>query len=356
MSDTGQLGAELDGLEREALEAVAQAADGAQLEQARVAYLGKKGSLTRVLRAMGGVSAEERPVLGQRVNEIKTALADAIELRGTGLKGEARAARLAGPQFDVTLPGYGQPSGHVHPISRTLAEITEIFVSYGFSVAEGPEIEDDYHNFEALNIPADHPARDMQDTFFIDGSDTGRDDLVLRTHTSPVQIRVMETTEPPLRIIAPGCVYRHDDDVTHSPMFHQVEGFMVDRGITFGHLKGMLTAFLRRIFDRELPVRFRPSFFPFTEPSAEADIGCVLCDSTGLQKGATCRICKGTGWLEILGAGMVDPAVFAHVGYDPEEYTGFAFGLGVERIAMLKYGIGDIRLFYGGDLRFLSQF
>jgi phenylalanyl-tRNA synthetase alpha chain len=262
------------------------------------------------------------------------------------LKALERAAALACAAVDVTLPACGTGLGTIHPISRTLAEICDILGGMGFEIAEGPEVEDEYHNFEALGIPSDHPARDMHDTFFVEGGH------VLRTHTSPVQIRVMENRQPPVRIIAPGAVYRHDDDVTHSPMFHQIEGLMVDRGITFAHLKGVLTEFLHGVFGRDLPVRLRPSFFPFTEPSAEMDVACVVCG----QESADCRVCKGTGWLEILGAGMVDPVVFAAVGYDPERFSGFAFGLGVERIAMLKYKIDDIRLFYGGDLRFLRQF
>ncbi len=270
----------------------------------------------------------------------------AIAAREIEIRGVERAAALAAGAVDVTLPAAGSGLGTIHPISRTMAEICDILGGMGFEIAEGPEVEDDYHNFEALNIPSDHPARDMHDTFFVEG---GR---LLRTHTSPVQIRVMESRRPPVRIIAPGAVYRHDDDVTHSPMFHQIEGLMVDRGITFAHLKGVLTEFLRRVFGRDLAVRLRPSFFPFTEPSAEVDVACVVCQ----QQSSTCRVCKGTGWLEILGAGMVDPAVFAAVGYDPEEFSGFAFGLGVERIAMLKYKIDDIRLFYSGDLRFLRQF
>ncbi|HEY2775345.1 MAG TPA: phenylalanine--tRNA ligase subunit alpha [Candidatus Binatia bacterium] len=335
----------------EALAAVAVAlvagtADRGELDRLRIDFLGKKGKLTSVLRILGSLPNEERPAFGQRVNLAKEAVDAAIVAREAELRASERQAALAGGAVDVTLPAGGPGSGTIHPISRTMAEICEILGGMGFEIAEGPEVEDDWHNFEALNIPADHPARDMHDTFFVEGGS------VLRTHTSPVQIRVMEARRPPIRIIAPGAVYRHDDDVTHSPMFHQIEGLMVDRGITFAHLKGVLTEFLRRVFGRELAVRLRPSFFPFTEPSAEVDVACVVCE----QKSADCRVCKGTGWLEILGAGMVDPAVFAQVGYDSEEFSGFAFGLGVERIAMLKYKIDDIRLFYGGDLRFLRQF
>jgi len=340
----------------DALASVGSAVDRAGLERLRVEFLGKKGRLTGALRVLGSLPADERPAFGQRVNRAKEEVDAAISAREAELRAVDREAALAGGAVDVTLPAAGTALGTIHPISRTMAEICEILGGMGFEIAEGPEIEDDYHNFEALGIPSDHPARDMHDTFFVEG---GR---LLRTHTSPVQIRVMKSRKPPLCIIAPGAVYRHDDDVTHSPMFHQVEGLMVGRGITFAHLKGVLTEFLRRVFGRELGVRLRPSFFPFTEPSAEVDVACVVCEQRPLGSGRalpesnSCRVCKGTGWLEILGAGMVDPAVFEAVGYDPEEVSGFAFGLGVERIAMLKYKIDDIRLFYGGDLRFLRQF
>jgi phenylalanyl-tRNA synthetase alpha chain len=335
-----------DGLAR-----VASAADERELEAVRVAYLGKKGELTGLLRGVSALPVSERPQAGRLVNDCKDAIQAAIDERRSALQTDARERELAARSVDFTLPSYGEPPGHLHPLTQTTAEICEILCGLGFSVAEGPEVEDDYHNFEALNIPADHPARDMQDTFFV------RAGRVLRTHTSPVQIRVMERAKPPIAIIAPGAVYRHgDDDATHSPMFHQVEGLLVDRGIHFGHLKFVLTTLLRELFGADSAVRFRPSYFPFTEPSAEIDIGCVICDGHGAVGTDGCRVCKGTGWLEVLGAGMVDPAVFAHVGYDSETYTGFAFGLGVERIAMLRYGISDIRLFYGGDLRFLEQF
>jgi len=345
----GSIKHRLEEIERDALARVGAADDRRALEAVRVEVLGKKGALTALLRGLAELPASERPAAGQAVNLSKAAVQAAIADRLAELEALERRSRLVGPQLDVTLPAYGQPRGHLHPISRTTSEICSILRSLGFSIAEGPEIEDDYHNFEALNIPADHPARDMQDTFFVEGG------LLLRTHTSPVQIRVMEKRQPPLMIIAPGAVYRHDDDVTHSPMFHQVEGLMVDRGVTFGHLKYVLTHFLRRMFGADSPVRFRPSFFPFTEPSAEVDIGCVICARRGAAS-ASCRVCKGTGWLEVLGAGMVDPAVFEHVGYDPEVWAGFAFGFGVDRMAMLKHGIDDIRLLYGGDLRFLEQF
>jgi len=301
---------------------------------------------------MREVPEAERPAMGELVNTIKAEVEGRIrEIRRR--QGETRLARsLAEESIDVTLPGTRFPRGRLHPITQVMDEIVAIFVEMGFAVEEGPEIEDDYHNFEALNIPREHPARDMHDTFFVS------EDRVLRTHTSPVQIRVMESQKPPLRVIAPGAVYRQgDDDMTHSPVFHQVEGFLVDEAITFGDLKGVLSAFLRRFFGSDTRVRFRPSFFPFTEPSAEVDIGCVLCSATGKNRdGSPCRVCKRSGWLEILGSGMIDPNVFRFVGYDAEALSGFAFGMGVERLAMLRYGIADIRLFYENDLRFLRQF
>ena len=319
--------------------------DEAAIEALRVRYLGRKGELTAVMRHMREVPAAERPAMGALLNQIK----DEIETRiGAALavaRAAARATRAA-EHIDITEPGRRPLLGRLHPLTQTMDAIVDVFCSLGFSVAEGPEIEDDHHNFEALNFPPDHPARDMQDTFFVSG------DLVLRTHTSPVQIRVMESQRPPLRVIAPGTVYRHDSDTTHSPMFMQIEGFMVDKGITFADLKGVLTYALQHIFGVGTAVRMRPSFFPFTEPSAEVDIGCFNCG--GRER--TCRICKGSGWLEILGAGMIDPNVFRAVGYDPEEVSGFAFGMGIERIAMLKHRIDDIRLFFTNDVRFLRQF
>jgi phenylalanyl-tRNA synthetase alpha chain len=346
----GGLDRQLADIERDSLEQIAFCEDQRALEAVRVRILGKKGALTSVLRGLAGLPASDRPAAGQLVNQAKEAIQNALTTRQRELEGLDRRRRLEGPQLDVTLPAYGPRAGHLHPLTQTNADVCEILRSLGFSIADGPEVEDEYHNFEALNIPADHPARDMQDTFFVD------DGRVLRTHTSPVQIRVMESQPPPLMIIAPGAVYRIDDDVTHSPMFHQVEGLMVDRGVTFAHLKHVLTVFLRSVFGSKSRVRFRPSYFPFTEPSAEVDIGCVICGGGGGPVEAPCRVCKRTGWLEILGAGMVHPAVFEHVGYDSELYTGFAFGVGIERIAMLKYGIDDIRLLYGGDVRFLEQF
>jgi len=332
----------LDALEAEATVAVAAADEGA-LEDLRVRYLGRRGSLTTILRGLGDLPPEARPVVGQRANAVKAAIEGALEARRLALRATARTG-LAADRLDSTLPGRPPMLGGLHPLTATLEDILEIFASLGFAVAEGPEVELDYYNFEALNIPKDHPARDMQDTFYI------TDEVLLRTHTSPVQVRVMEAQPPPVRVVVPGKVYRRDADVTHSPMFHQVEGLLVDEGVTFADLKGTLTAFVRLFFGEATRLRFRPSFFPFTEPSAEVDISCVIC------RGAGCRVCSQGGWLEILGAGMVDPEVFRFVGYDSERFTGFAFGMGVERIAMLRYGIDDIRLFFENDLRFLEQF
>jgi phenylalanyl-tRNA synthetase alpha chain len=344
------LEADLQAIERKALDRIRSSADARELEEVRVHVLGKKGELTRLLRGFADLPAAERPEAGKLVNRCKESIQEALDARGEELARVDRGRRLEGRLTDVTLPAYGQPPGRLHPIPRTTAEICEALRGLGFSIADGPDVEDEYHNFEALNIPADHPARDMHDTFFtIDGR-------VLRTHTSPVQIRVMKRSKPPLRIVAPGAVYRTDDDVTHSPNFHQVEGFMIDRDVSFGHLKHVLGELMRSLFGPGCRLRFRPSFFPFTEPSAEVDIGCVICGGSGMLRDSPCRVCKRTGWLEILGSGMIDPAVFQAVGYDPEEWTGFAFGLGVERIAMLKYGIDDIRNLFAGDLRFLEQF
>jgi len=336
---------ELDQLVAEAEEAVKAAGDLQALDQVRVAYLGKKGRLTERMKTLGKLSPEERPKAGQAINAAKQQVQQAIEARKAALEQAALAAKLAAEQVDVTLPGRQVPAGSLHPVTRTLDRIEVLFAGMGFSVAEGPEIEDDFHNFEALNIPASHPARAMHDTFYFP------DGTLLRTHTSPVQIRVMQKEKPPLRVIAPGRVYRCDSDLTHTPMFHQVEGFMVDERVTFTDLKAILIDFLHRFFEREdLAVRFRPSYFPFTEPSAEADIECVMCSGQG------CRVCSQTGWLEVLGCGMVHPNVFAHVGIDSEKYTGFAFGMGVERLAMLRYGVDDLRMFFENDLRFLKQF
>ncbi|OPY87645.1 MAG: Phenylalanine--tRNA ligase alpha subunit [Smithella sp. PtaU1.Bin162] len=335
---------ELQQLEKDALAELAGAATEEQILAVKTKYLGRKGLLTGVLRNIALVPDAEKPIFGKRCNEVKEVLNGKIDsalcLQSTRKKEDI----LLKEKIDVTLPGRGVFCGRIHPIIQVRREICSIFASFGFSVVEGPEVELDYYNFEALNIPQDHPARDMQDTFYIE------EDVVLRTHTSPVQIRTMEKMKPPVRILSPGRVYRPDSDISHTPMFHQVEGLLVDRGVTLGDLKGILTAFLRKVFGEKTILRFRPSFFPFTEPSAEVDIRCVMCSGRG------CRVCKQSGWLEILGSGMVDPAVFRNVGYDPEIYTGFAFGLGVERIAMLKYGISDIRLFFENDIRFVRQF
>jgi phenylalanyl-tRNA synthetase alpha chain len=313
------------------------------LEELRVRYLGRKGLFTGLLRQLGQVSAEDRPRLGKLANQIK----EELDLKFNARKSELAVSDTAGVEGrdDLSLPGRIAPFGRLHPVTQIMDEVCSIFIDLGFAVAEGPDVELDYYNFEALNIPKHHPARDMHDTFYINES------ILLRTHTSPMQIRAMEEERPPLRIIAPGKVYRCDSDITHTPMFHQVEGFLVDRKVSFADLKGVLSVFCQKMFDHaDIGLRFRPSFFPFTEPSAEVDIGCVIC------RGKGCRVCKQTGWLEILGAGMIDPEVLKMVDYDPEEFSGFAFGLGIERIAMLRYGIDDIRLFYENDLRFLNQF
>lgn len=338
--------AQLERIHREALVALDSAQTEAEVESLRVSVLGRKGDLTTVVRGLRDVPPEDRPAIGAELNRIKDDVEGRIAAKLETLRAAARADRVAREHVDVTAPGRRRRSGRLHPLMQTLDEIVDVFVSLGFAVADGPDIEDEYHNFTALNIPRDHPARDMQDTFFVS------EEHVLRTHTSPVQIRVMKEQAPPLRVIVPGAVYRHDSDTTHSPMFHQIEGFMVDRNITFGDLKGVLALAMRRIFGDDTRVRFRASYFPFTEPSAEVDIGCVICAGAD----ASCRVCKGTGWLEILGSGLIDPNVFAAVGYDPERYSGFAFGMGIERITMLKYRIGDIRLFFSNDVRFLQQF
>lgn len=316
----------------------------ADLQHLRLKYLGKKGVVTEKLKLLSNIPADERPAFGKLINEIKVAIEHDIDAKESLLKREELNKRLISEAIDYTLPGRYTSPGSRHPISRVLQEITDIFANMGFDIEVGPEVELDYYNFEALNIPKDHPARDMQDTFYIS------DEVLLRTHTSPVQVRIMEKKKPPLKFIVPGKVYRCDADVTHSPMFHQVEGLMVDTDIAFSDLKGVIEIFFHSIFSKETPVRFRPSFFPFTEPSAEVDIGCIFC------KGAGCRVCKGSGWLEVMGAGMVNPRVFEMAGYDPDIYTGFAFGMGVERITMLKYAIDDLRLFFENDIRFLRQF
>jgi phenylalanyl-tRNA synthetase alpha chain len=335
---------DLEGLIKQAEQAVAGAETLPELDDVRVSYLGKNGQLTAQLKKLGSLPPEEKPKAGQAINKAKQSLQKAIEQRKSDLEAAALAARLVEEKIDVTLPGRGLERGGLHPVTRTLDRIERLFAHAGFDVEEGPEIEDDYHNFEALNIPEHHPARAMHDTFYFDAH------MLLRTHTSPVQIRTMENAGPPLKIIAPGRVYRCDSDLTHTPMFHQVEGLLVDENVSFADLKGVLYDFLRSFFERDLELRFRPSYFPFTEPSAEVDIECVMCGGEG------CRVCSHTGWLEVLGCGMVHPEVFRHVGIDSEKYTGYAFGMGVERLTMLRYGVNDLRLFFENDLRFLKQF
>ena len=336
---------ELELILDQALKQFAAIDQPAELEQAKARYLGKEGRLSELLKGLGKLSAEERPAAGAAINQVKQSMESALQQRRDELQQHQLQHKLAAEALDVTLPGRGLGSGGLHPVTRTLERIESLFHSLGFAVASGPEIESDFYNFTALNIPENHPARAMHDTFYIDPQH------VLRTHTSPVQIRYMENNQPPLKIIAPGRVYRCDSDVTHSPMFHQVEGLWIDEHVNFAMLKGVLADFMQRFFEREdLQVRFRPSFFPFTEPSAEMDIQCVQCNGSG------CRVCSHSGWLEVLGSGMVHPNVLQHVNIDSEKYLGFAFGLGVERLAMLRYGVADLRLFYEGDLRFLKQF
>jgi len=331
-------------LEKAALSEISSIKSKEAIVEFKNKYLGRKGELASLFRELGGSPPEERPVIGELINTIRGRIEARVNSLITVFAQDERIQRLKAEKVDVTLPGRYLPSGKRHPITQIMNDVKRIFLGMGFTVAEGPEVETDYYNFEALNIPKDHPARDMQDTFYIS------DDILLRTHTSPVQIRVMQSQKPPLRVIVPGKVYRRDSDITHTPMFHQVEGFMVDEHITFGNLKGVLSAFLHSLFGEDIAVRFRPSFFPFTEPSAEVDIQCVICNGKG------CRVCKNSGWLEILGSGMIHPMVFKAVGYDSERFTGFAFGMGIERIAMLKFGIDDIRLFFENDVRFLRQF
>ena len=333
-------------LEENARQSIENVGDMEQLKAVKVRYLGKKGELTALLRSLGGAPPEERPVIGKKANALREELERAIALKEQNLRDAQQSGKWERERIDVTLPGRPVTLGQKHPLTLINDEIKEIFMGLGFQVAHGPDIESDYYNFEALNIPADHPARDMQDSYYITPQ------FLLRTHTSPVQVRAMENKAPklPLRVIAPGKVYRRDDDATHSPMFHQVEGLAVDAGITFSDLKGTLLSFAREMFGSDQKIRLRPSYFPFTEPSAEVDISCIMCSGKG------CRVCGSTGWLEILGSGMVHPRVLEISGYNPREVTGFAFGMGVERIAMLKYGIGDLRLFFSNDLRFLKQF
>jgi phenylalanyl-tRNA synthetase alpha chain len=314
------------------------------VDQLRTKVLGRKGALTKILRSMKDLPEQERPAVGNLANQIKEELTLVLDAQREKIRDAERRKRVGAERLDISLPGRSPARGAYHPLTLVTREIVAIFQSMGFEVVEGPDVDLDFYNFEALNFPRDHPARDMQDTFYV------AEDVVLRTHTSNVQIHTMMARTPPMRVLAPGTVYRCDSDTTHSPMFHQVEGFLVDRDVSFSELKGVLTVFLQALFAPDVPLRFRPSYFPFTEPSAEVDIGCFLCSGTG------CRVCSQTGWLEILGSGMIHPEVFRSVGYDPETYTGFAFGAGIERIAMLKYGVDDIRLFFENDLRFLQQF
>lgn len=334
----------LNALVEEALAEVASSSDAQSLDQIRVKYLGKKGEITQQLKNLGKLSPEERPKAGALINEAKVKVQDSLNAQRDHLSNAALAAQLAEESIDVTLPGKQSETGGLHPVTRTMERIEDFFSRLGFATVEGPEIEDDYHNFEALNIPSHHPARAMHDTFYFS------EHLLLRTHTSPVQVRTMENGQAPFRVICPGRVYRCDSDLTHTPMFHQVEGLLVDEDVSFAELKGILAEFLAFFFEKDLDVRFRPSYFPFTEPSAEVDVQCVKCGGKG------CRICSHTGWLEVLGCGMVHPKVFEYSKVDPEKYTGFAFGLGVERFAMLRYGVGDLRTFFESDLKFLKQF
>lgn len=326
------------------LREAAEATSTAQLEELRLRYLGKKGRFANLMKSLGQLSEEDRPKAGKIINEQKEKISAEIARRKEDIGRAEDLERISAEAIDITLPGTPPLKGHLHPLTQISRRIEGIFRTMGFEVVETEEIEDEWHNFEALNMAADHPARDMQDTFYLEG---GR---VLRTHTSPTQIHAMLSRKPPLAVVGPGKVYRCDDDITHSPMFHQIEGFMVDRSISFGHLKGVLNEFVHALFWPEIPTRFRPSFFPFTEPSAEVDMGCPFCAGKG------CRVCKGSTWIEILGCGMIHPKVLENVGYDPEQWSGFAFGMGVERIAMIKYGVDDIRLFFEGDQRFLAQF
>ena len=341
-----------DSLLAEAKKALAGCGDERALDSLRVRYLGRKGSLTALLKSLGDLPAPQRPAAGERINQAKTALLQALEARRRGLVTARLESQLAAEKIDVTLPGRRQSAGGLHPVSLAMERISLIFEAAGYRVEEGPEIEDEYYNFEALNIPAHHPARAMHDTFYIGaaGADLAAKGALLRTHTSPVQVRVMQGGTPPFRMICPGRVYRCDSDLTHTPMFHQVEGLLVDEQVTLADLKGTITDFLQHFFERELPVRFRPSYFPFTEPSAEVDMGCVSCGGDG------CRVCRGSGWLEVAGCGMVHPRVLEMSAVDDEKYQGFAFGFGVERLAMLRYDVRDIRAYFDNDMRFLAQF
>ncbi len=338
------MSADLKQILAQGLQALTQAKDLDQLDQVRVSYLGKKGELTLQMKVLGKLDPDQRRTVGQGINKAKDQFQQQLNTVKAAMQQAVLDARLVSEAVDVSLPGRGQEIAGLHPVTTTLRRISKIFSSVGFKIVEGPEIEDDYHNFEALNIPEHHPARAMHDTFYFDAH------TVLRTHTSPVQIRAMEAQKPPLKVIAPGRVYRCDSDVTHTPMFHQVEGFLVDTDVSFADLKGLVYEFLRAFFEKEIQVRFRPSYFPFTEPSAEVDIECVMCDGKG------CRVCGQTGWLEVMGCGMIHPQVFKSVDINSDEFSGFAFGMGVERLAMLRYGINDLRLFFENDLKFLEQY
>lgn len=342
--DVEALVQQLESLQATAEKEFLAAENQEELANIRIKYLGKKSQVSQSMKFLSQLPPEHRPVAGKAINDVKTFLQDLYRSREQLLAEEEKQRKLLEERIDITLPGRRLSLGKKHPLTQIMEEAQAIFSGLGFAIAEGPEVELDYYNFEALNFPKDHPSRDMQDTFFV------TDDVVLRTHTSPVQIRMMEKMSPPVRVIAPGKVYRHDADISHSPMFHQIEGLLVDKDVTMADLKGILELFVHEMFGAGTKLRFRPSFFPFTEPSAEVDISCVMC------KGKGCRVCSQTGWLEILGSGMIDPNVFAYVNYDPEEYSGYAFGMGVERIAMLKFGIDDIRLFFENDMRFLDQF
>lgn len=336
---------QLEKIKAQAVQALESISDLKLLDEVRVKYLGKKGELTAVLRGMGALSPEERPKIGALANQVREHIEELLQSKVDELSAKAQDEKLKAEEIDVTIPGKRQEAGKLHPLSTVLDRVKDIFIGMGFSIAEGPEVELDYYNFEALNIPKNHPARDTQDTFYIN------DNVVLRTQTSPVQVRVMEQMKPPIRVIAPGRVYRSDAvDATHSPLFHQIEGLVVDKGITMGDLKGTLEVFAKALYGEDAKIRFRPHHFPFTEPSAEVDVSCFVCNGTG------CNVCKGEGWIEILGAGMVHPKVLANCGIDPEVYSGFAFGMGLERIAMRRYDIDDLRLFFDNDLRFLKQF
>ncbi|UZP68982.1 phenylalanine--tRNA ligase subunit alpha [Desulfovibrio mangrovi] len=339
---------ELEGLVQELQSGLDQASSLEALEELRVAFLGRKGRLAQIMQRLPELSPEERPAVGKTANIVKQQLTELLEGRTNALSKAAEDARLA--LFDPTIPGRQPWQGSLHPVTLVMTEICDIFRGLGYDIVTGPEVENDFYNFEALNMPSDHPARDMQDTLYV------TEEILMRTHTSPLQIRTMKERKPPVAAIAPGKVYRRDSDLTHTPMFHQIEGFMVDHKVSMAELRGTLTAFLQAVFGGKTKVRFRPSFFPFTEPSAEVDISCCICGGKGTVKGAPCRVCKQTGWVEILGCGMIDPEVFKSVGYDSELYSGFAFGLGVERVTMLKYGIGDLRMFFENDVRFLNQF